>query len=127
MVDVEGARRFVRGYMHEARRRIGVELSTRDRAPRPAERWLDADVICVYRRDNAKFVRSVIRDLPVCVGKALWALDAPAPGLEHLTIGRGPGNRFELLRELADRVTTDEPRPLVIFDDDIVVKPSLTR
>jgi hypothetical protein len=81
---------------------------------------------CVYRRRNAPLVFAIVSSAERAgLTPRLWALDEPAPGLERITIGTGPGSRFKLLNLLAN----DGPAGwLAIADDDIrfVVPSSFT-
>lgn len=77
------------------------------RAPEPAT------VVCVYRRRNAGYVHELVAGAS---DVRLWALDEVDPGLQHLTLGSGPGPKFALVHELL----TARPLvgSLVVADDD---------
>lgn len=80
----------------------------------------------VYRRENAATVTALVDDARADGARVvLWALDAPAPSLEHLTLGSGPGARLALHERMRASATTDatdtagEERWWVISDDDV--------
>jgi hypothetical protein len=77
-----------------------------------------ATLVCVYRRRNLKNVLQLVAEAEKTgMQVRLWALDDLAPELAQLTLGSGPGTRFQLLNKLA---SADEPsRWLVIVDDDV--------
>jgi len=77
----------------------------------------------VYRHGNAGTVSALVDDaLEGGARIVLWALDAPAPSLEHLTLGSGPGGRLALherMRASASSDTVVDDRWWVISDDDV--------
>ena len=66
-----------------------------------------ATLVCVYRRQNLNNVLHLVGEAKrMAMHVRLWALDDPAPELARLTVGSGPGSRFQLLNRLAgDRGT----------------------
>lgn len=87
----------------------------------------------VYRRENAATVTALVDDaLGGGVRVVLWALDAPHPSLEHLTLGSGPGGRLALHERMRASATTaetadpagaagaaEQERWWVVSDDDV--------
>jgi hypothetical protein len=74
-------------------------------------------LVSVYRRTNAERLARLIE--PALAARwtvALWALDEPDTALEALTVGVGPGTKFQLVNRLVSerRVAGD----LVVADDD---------
>ncbi|WP_116449477.1 hypothetical protein [Blastococcus litoris] len=74
-------------------------------------------LVAVYRHKNAGHLARLLADAVPQV--ALWALDEVHPDLAHVTVGSGPGGRFELLGRCLDTLTLDESAWLVIADDDV--------
>lgn len=70
----------------------------------------------VYRARNAMVVTDLLRHWPD-VQPVLWALDQVAAPLESLTIGSGPGAKFDLLNRMLDQ-RPPEGRWAVFSDDD---------
>jgi hypothetical protein len=79
-----------------------------------------AGLVCVYRTRHARAVTQLVAQaLKLEMAIALWALDAPAPGLLAQTIGCGPGTRLQLLNRLCEALPSSAGGPLVVCDDDI--------
>lgn len=78
-------------------------------------------VVCVYRTKNAGIVRRNLYDLPASATVRLWSLDAEIPAdLDRLTLGTGPGSRFQLLNRLIAETPEERRRDgLVLMDDDV--------
>ena len=73
--------------------------------------------VSVYRRRNMGRIKAMT---PPPGSTYLWALDEIAPELAAVTVGVGPGNRFELINQLlAARADLDDW--LVIADDDVTI------
>jgi hypothetical protein len=80
-----------------------------------------AAVYSVYRRRNAAVLERLLapalaRNWTV----ALWALDEPDPKLAGLTIGSGPGTKFELVNRLLAARPPNPQQPVIVADDDAV-------
>src|SRR3974390_799127 len=124
--------RMLRGYSREARRRLLTGADTlglasprvvRSRAPGPSY-----GVIGVYRARNERPVQRLVRS--ACqdgAEVALWALDQVVPGLAELTVGCGPGQRFDLLNRILEMRPPSPGHYLVVTDDDIVLPGGLGR
>jgi hypothetical protein len=85
-------------------------------------------VLGVYRSHNDRLMERLIR-LPYRSGAtvALWGLDGVSPRLSAVTVGSGPGGRFDLLNRVLDLQPPAPDRYLVITDDDIVVPDGISR
>ena len=79
------------------------------------------DLVSVYRRGNAKFVRNIIASLePHLRHVALWALDDVDPTLAPHTVGTGLQPRLALLNLLERHAgSTAEEVLLLAVDDDV--------
>jgi hypothetical protein len=78
-----------------------------------------AHVVGVYRVRNAARVRTLLDSLPAPGWSAAWwALDEVAEPLRSVTVGSGPGAKFELVNAVLD---TSPPGNvwLVVADDDV--------
>jgi hypothetical protein len=122
--------KVMRGYSREARRRLltqadAVGLAS-PRAVRPRGPVPPYAVIGIYRARNERTVQRLMRSpLRDEAEMALWALDRVAPRLDDLTVGCGPGQRFDLLNRILELRPPSPDRYLVITDDDIVVPSGL--
>jgi hypothetical protein len=58
---------------------------------------------------------------------SLWALDQVSPRLDHLTVGSGPGCRFDLLNRILELRPPAPERYVVVTDDDIVLPAGIGR
>jgi hypothetical protein len=77
-----------------------------------------ATLVCVYRKRNLKNVLQLVAEAEgIGMQVRLWALDDPAPELAKVTVGSGPGSRFQLLNNLASG--EDPSNWLVVADDDV--------
>ncbi len=79
-------------------------------------------LVAVYRRHNAATVRRLLDGLPAGSAVALWALDDPAPALEVVTCGSGPGGRMELLNRCVTALPERAGEWLVVCDDDVAFR-----
>ena len=79
-------------------------------------------VAAVYRQRFADRLGALLASLaPLAADTRLWALDEPAPALAALTVGTGPGGKFDLVnRALAARPLPDGV-PVVVTDDDVTL------
>jgi hypothetical protein len=76
-------------------------------------------VYCVYRRRNAHVVERLLA--PTSAGGStvgLWALDEKDPALAHLTVGSGPGLKFDLVNRLVEERPPSTESHVVVADDD---------
>lgn len=84
-------------------------------------------LVGVYRTSGvAAMERLVTEAMALGLSPRLWALDAPAASLAHVTAGGGPGTRQELLnRLLGDAAATPGGTGewTVVADDDAVLAP----
>lgn len=122
---------MVRGYSREARRRLLAQADALGLASPPAVRPPPAPpyaVIGVYRLRNEGAIERLVRR-PYQAGAlvGLWALDRVSPRLRDLTVGSGPGCRFELLNRILELRPPPPERYLVITDDDIVLPTGVGR
>jgi hypothetical protein len=78
----------------------------------------------VYRARNAANVLRLIRELPAGSDVHLHALDETTPDLSEWTRASGAGARMELLRSLMDAHPPRVDRHVLVFDDDVVFRPS---
>jgi hypothetical protein len=80
-----------------------------------------AAVYGVYRRRNAGVVTGLLAPARAAGWTvALWALDETDPALDDLTLGSGPGAKFDLLNRLLDERRPPSGSPVVVADDDVV-------
>jgi hypothetical protein len=77
-------------------------------------------LLLVYRARNTEFVQLLLKQVPVDTDVRLWALDEITPELKHLTLGSGPGARFNHLNSLYEARSVAEGSWLVVADDDVV-------
>ena len=72
-------------------------------------------LVGVYRRRNSE---NIVALNPPAGSTYLWALDEIAPELSEMTVGVGPGNRFELVNRLL-KIRAEHDDWLVVVDDDV--------
>lgn len=79
-----------------------------------------AMLVAIYRSRNAKILETLLwgEDMSWCEVR-LWSLDEVPDELRHWTVGNGPGGKFSLLNHLIQ--DADDPRYLIVADDDIVI------
>lgn len=75
-------------------------------------------LVAVYRHRNAEHLARLVRGVGVTQA-AVWALDEVHPDLADVTVGTGPGGRFELLGRCLATLDLDASTWLVIADDDV--------
>ena len=94
------------------------------RAARPESRPAPPLALaCVYRSKNGANVRRMLDTHHFGADRvALWALDECSPSLSEVTVGVGPGGRFELLRHCVDSLDPAEDVWWVLADDDVKVR-----
>ena len=91
---------------------------TRATDPRPAL------VVGIYRRRHAEaFAKRLRRGAPREWPVALWALDEPHRALDAVTVGSGPGQKFDLVNEILARHPRPERHHVLVVDDDILFGP----
>lgn len=73
----------------------------------------------VYRRRNAATLKPLLDEAHGTV--ALWALDEPAPELADVTLGSGPGTKFDLLNRMIE-AAPPAGRWAVFSDDDYLLE-----
>jgi hypothetical protein len=76
-------------------------------------------VVSVYRRRNAAVLQTLLGQLVGSPSVALWALDEPHDELADLTVGQGPGTKWELINRLIGSLSLDDGTWLVVADDDV--------
>jgi hypothetical protein len=75
---------------------------------------------CVYRARHEKVLATLLNQLPPGTEVRLWALDEVLPRFAPLTIGSGPGLRWELLNTLLQHKPIPDDAWVVVADDDVV-------
>jgi hypothetical protein len=76
--------------------------------------------VCVYRRSSETTLAALLGQLPPGTDVRLWALDEMLPRFQALTVGSGPGLRWELLNTLLRHAPIPEDAWVVVSDDDVV-------
>lgn len=77
-------------------------------------------VVSVYRSRYVPGLQALLQPaLDSGWSAALWALDEPHPALAALTVGSGPGGKFDLVNEVLARRPVPAGRALVVADDDV--------
>lgn len=76
----------------------------------------------VYRARNEAHVERMLAALPSGSKVALWALDDITEGLAALTVGSGPGTRFDLLNRCVAELPLLAEDWLIISDDDVAFR-----
>lgn len=76
--------------------------------------------LLIYRQKNVALVQKLLGQLDARADVRLWALDEVAPELAELTMGSGPGWRFENLNSLYDSRPVASGSWLVVADDDVI-------
>ncbi len=91
------------------------------RAPIPSTyNHPDVVLLLIYRHRNRQHVERLLRQLgPFKVRLHLWALDDVASALAPSTVGRGPGQRNDLLNELYRAAAVQPHEFMMISDDDV--------
>jgi hypothetical protein len=85
-------------------------------------------LLMVYRRENVRLVKALLRQVPSNADIRLWALDEIAPELASQTVGFGHGTRFSNLNKLHFAKPTAEGSWVVLVDDDVLfVRGNLSR
>jgi hypothetical protein len=79
-------------------------------------------VVGVYRRDRAQTMLDLVPD---GWRSAFWALDSVAPAAAAVTVGSGPGAKFELCNRLLAAAAPGPGDWVVVVDDDVVVPAGL--
>jgi hypothetical protein len=75
--------------------------------------------VAVYRLRHASRLAALLQQLGPGITVRLWCLDEPAEALRPVTVGQGPGTRFELLNRLIASVPESLRRDgLIVSDDD---------
>jgi hypothetical protein len=87
--------------------------------PRPDPELGAVALVAVYRFRHASRLAALLQQLGPGTTVRLWCLDEPAEALRAVTVGQGPGTRFELL----NRLVAGLPEPLrrdglIVSDDD---------
>jgi hypothetical protein len=77
-------------------------------------------LLMVYREKNVRLVTMLLREMGPGADVRLWALDQAADELAHLTLGSGPGLRFEHLNTLYNARPADAASWVVLADDDFL-------
>jgi hypothetical protein len=79
-----------------------------------------AAMLCITRTKNAARVRALHEQARAAGAQCyLWALDEPISGLEHVTVGHGPGPKTDLINRIFDAAILAPDAYAVITDDDI--------
>jgi hypothetical protein len=87
--------------------------------PRPVAELGAVALVAVYRLRHASRMAALLRQLGPGTTVRLWCLDEPADALRAVTVGQGPGTRFELLNRLIAGVPEPLRRDgLIVSDDD---------
>jgi hypothetical protein len=82
---------------------------------------LTAALYSVYRRDNAEVLQKLLEPAGAAGWTmGLWALDELHPRLESMTLGSGPGTKFELVNRLLETQPPTAEQPVIVADDDAV-------
>ena len=79
-------------------------------------------VVClmVYRARNAAHAKQLISQVGRDADIRLWALDEVAPDIADMTLGCGPGGRFDHLNWLYAARPVTEGAWVVVADDDVI-------
>jgi hypothetical protein len=78
----------------------------------------EAELLAVYRYENASSLGAICAELGATAGIHLWALDRTHPQLERWTEGQGAGLRSDLLNVLFERVCPGFKGYVLLCDDD---------
>jgi hypothetical protein len=119
ILDVEGLRARLRSSAKAVIAAAQVLDPSRLALPRPGADLGAVALVAVYRSRHAARLAALLQQLGPGVTVQLWCLDEPAEALRHLTVGQGPGTRFELLNRLVAGVPEPLRREgLIVSDDD---------
>jgi hypothetical protein len=79
----------------------------------------DIVVVSIYREKNIRVLQAFLRQCPSNADIRLWALDCHDyfPGI---TVGSGPGGKFELVNRLIGCKPIGEQAWIVVADDDVL-------
>jgi hypothetical protein len=75
--------------------------------------------LLIYRSRNLALVQNLLKQIGPGADVRLWALEEVAADLADLTVGSGPGGRFDNLNLLYDARPVAEGSWLVVADDDV--------
>jgi hypothetical protein len=114
----------VRGYVRAARRRGALALvRERSRPVAGGEGAAAATLVAVYRAANSRVLEGLLAKAgPISLDVRLWALDHPTAHLADLTVGSGPGAKFDLINQLLLARACPPAHPVVIADDDVLIR-----
>src|SRR5687768_2661453 len=77
-------------------------------------------VLCIYRQRNGPHVERLLDGADQLMPDVrLWALDQVASPLAPLTVGEGPGAKFDLLNRLIACKEVSAGHHLAVVDDDV--------
>ena len=76
-------------------------------------------VLGVYRQRNVQHVLDLLGPSDPSMRCMFWALDSPAPQLSAVTVGEGPGLKFELLNHLVAAAQLRPSEAVLVADDDV--------
>ena len=98
-------------------------LSYGHRAGPPAEQSADPPIVvcAVYRLRNAIWINHVLRRVGQPADVRLWALDDLAPTLANVTVGKGPGGKFDLLNRCLEARDIHPSSYVFLVDDDFAI------
>ena len=101
--------------------RAPIRRKLLDRANAKSPKVLAVPVVflLIYRSRNVALVQNLLNQVGSRVDVRLWALDEVAPELADLTVGCGPGGRFDNLNLLYESRPVAEGSWLVVADDDV--------
>ncbi|MDT7537965.1 MAG: hypothetical protein QOI82_1550 [Actinomycetota bacterium] len=77
----------------------------------------------IYRQKNAVRFAAFLRQQAGRADVALWGLDGEHPDLATVTVGTGPGKKFELLNRILDGKPPKPGHDIVVTDDDVTLSP----
>ena len=75
--------------------------------------------LLIYRSRNLALVQNLLKQIGPGADVRLWALEEVAPELADLTVGSGPGGRFDNLNLLYEARPVAEGSWLAVADDDV--------
>jgi hypothetical protein len=73
----------------------------------------------VYRSENVPILDAFLRQCPSNTDVRLWSLDEP-PLLPDVTVGSGPGQKFDLVNRLLGAAPIADDAWVVVADDDVL-------
>ena len=76
-------------------------------------------VLSIYRQRNVQHILDLLGPSEPSVRCAFWALDSPAPQLSAVTVGEGPGLKFDLLNQLVGAAELQPSEAVIVTDDDV--------